>query len=84
MCSFPSLDLKRMKHIYKSLVRIMCCQPRGYHYMQYNDDLNIHDNVLFDMRNVNFHPFESTSTEHPLPSYDSKEWRDCHLFESSD
>lgn len=48
-----------------------CCkmnkQP-SYKYVKYDDDMIVHDNIMFDMKNINFVP-------------DNTEWTDCALYE---
>lgn len=53
--------------------RFFCCKPKhNYHYVQYDDDTIIHDNILYDMKNINF----------GVDSTIDRQWRTCDLYES--
>jgi hypothetical protein len=62
-----------MQKAIEAVVRIFCCKPRnGYKYVHYEDDVVFHNNVLYDMRNINFVVPDQTHTRErdtSLPSY---------------
>jgi hypothetical protein len=48
-----------------------CCKMnkhQNYKYVKYDDDMIVHDNIMFDMKNINFAPNDT-------------EWTECSLYE---
>lgn len=71
MCSIMLVD-----KVIALCTKIFCCKPRnGYKYVQYEDDTIVHNNVLYDMRNIDF-----GVTHHDNNKAD-RQWRDCDLYE---
>jgi hypothetical protein len=52
--------------------RLFCCKPKHtYQYVRYDDDTVVHNNILYDMRNINF----------GVDSNADRQWRTCDLYE---
>lgn len=57
--------------------QLFCCKPKhGYNYVQYEDDVVVHNNVLYDMRNINF------GIDAKFDKSADRQWRDCDLYEN--
>lgn len=59
-----------INEIQEFITSCSCCKMKqhNYIYVKYDDDVIVHDNVMFDMKNINFTP-------------DKPEWTDCALYE---
>lgn len=53
-----------------------CCRMKNknkYNYVKYEDDMKIRNNIMFDMKNINF-----------TPDFDDNiEWTNCSLYEDN-
>jgi hypothetical protein len=64
-----------LKVLYDKLLNLICCNKynKGYKFVKYEDDTICHNNILYDMTNINFTP---SITE-------DRQWRTCDLYEDT-
>lgn len=60
-----------INEVQEFIISCSCCKmnkQHNYKYVKYDDDIIVCDNVMFDMKNINFTPEDA-------------EWTDCALYE---
>jgi hypothetical protein len=69
--------LQNINEVQEFITSCSCCKmnkQHNYKYVKYDDDMVVHNNIMFDMRNINFNP-DTPDTP------DKSEWTDCALYE---
>lgn len=62
-----------MANIISICKKVFCCNPQKhtYHYVRYEEDTVVHNNVLYDMKNINF----------GVDNNVDRQWRTCDVYE---